>query len=249
MNRTKTNLMVGMFGIAAVGLMAATQGCSSTSSSGGTGGGGGHIVTGSGGSDGGSLSDGSAACTKITTPLIADFGADGGAGLVTGGAFAFQQSPLMPATFDTSTGALKATFNTGAPTGMYPYAGFGLGFPTCSDVTAFTGVKFNISGTLSAGCTIQFSLTDRVHTTLGTGFGTCTVANGCYAGNKGFTLPATPTDMTILFSDITTAGVPATPIVSPDEATGVQWQLNVAGGDGSGGCVGDVTIDNVTLVP
>ncbi len=87
---------------------------------------------------------------------------------------------------------------------MYPYLGVGYPFNACVNASAYTGVKFNISGTLTTGCTIQFSVVDKQHSTVANN-GTCTEAN-CYASAKIFPLPATATDVTVLFSEQTGGG-------------------------------------------
>jgi hypothetical protein len=256
MDRTKASkFTVGMVGLAAVGLLAMTQGCSSSNGGSGTGGKGGattgtggHATGGAAGGGAGmtgtdSGTDGPAACAPVTDTPITDFGPDGGttssAGI--GAPYAFAGTVANP-TFSTTTGALVITINAGAPDGgAGTYAGVGLSINRCIDASAFHGVKFNAFGTLSAGCTIQFSLVDELHSTsppFGMG------APGSYAGAKVFTLPAAAADVTVLFSEIG-AGSPATPIVDPSKAINVQWQFNVP----ATGCTGSVTIDNVAFVP
>jgi hypothetical protein len=151
---------------------------------------------------------------------------------------------------NSSSGALVLTFNTGMATTQFPYAAVGLPFTACASATpAFTGVKFNISGTLT-GCTIQFSTIDKEHNTVANG-GTCTAAS-CYASALIFTLPATATDVTINFAAQTGGGTnPGAAVVDPTEITGIQWQVNPAGamnGDAGATCSGTVTIDNITFI-
>jgi len=199
MNRMKTRqLMMGMFGMAAAGLMVMSQGCSSTSN-GGTGG---TSGSGTGGKTGDAAAEGGGACTTAAA-LITDFG--GGATLpVNAVPYKGADKDLTVPTADPSSGALVININTGVPTTMYPYAYVGLSFNGCVDASAFTGVKFTASGTLSAGCSIQFSTVDKEHSTVGNN-GTCTETN-CYASSKVFPLPATPTDTTVLFLDQTGGG-------------------------------------------
>jgi hypothetical protein len=145
-----------------------------------------------------------------------------------------------------SGGALVATVDTGVPSTMYPYAYFGVPFAACVDASAFTGVKFNISGTLSTGCSIQFSTIDKEHNTVSNG-GTC-MATSCYASAKIFTLPSTAMDVTVPFLMQTGGGTDAAnPVVTPADVTGVQWQVNPAVGD-AGGCTGSVSISNISFV-
>jgi len=224
MNGTETRqLMIGMFGFAAVGLMVMTQGCSSSSSNNNT-----------------DASDGPMG--PVTNPLITDFSGMGGL-VGTGAPFTFQDTGLTAPTASIATGALVATFDTGVPTTMYPYAGFGMPFTAVSDVSMFAGVKFKASGTLSTGCTIQFSLADADHSA-SPPFGTCT--GSCYPGAKIFDLPASATDVTVMFADIGMGG-PSTP-TNTMKATAVQWQLNIPAGAAPATCSGSVTIDDVNLV-
>jgi hypothetical protein len=228
-----------------------------SSAKGGSTGSGGSSSTGSGGSSstgsGGSSSTGSggssAACAVPTAALITDFGTGT---YPVGTPYMGADTGLTAPTVSTSSGALVITVATGAPTTMYPYAYVGLPFNGCADASSYTGVKFNISGTLNTGCTIQFSVIDKEHSKVANN-GTCTT-NGagtqCYASAKVFTLPSSPTDVTIAFTDQTggasgddTAAAP----VDPRGVLNVQWQLNVPTGDASAGCTGTVTIDNITF--
>jgi hypothetical protein len=112
-------------------------------------------------------------------------------------------------------------------------------------------VTFTASGTLNTGCTIQFSVVDKEHsTTTNNGSCTSTASSGCYASAKIFTLPSTPTPVTIKFTDQTGGGSGANAAAAAVDPTGilnVQWQLNVPTGDASGGCTGNVVIDDVSF--
>jgi hypothetical protein len=255
-------LIMGVCGIAAVGMLAATQGCSSSSSSGGTGGGGGSTgVGGHGGAgQGGTGQDASAAdsgpplCTGIapTNTSISDFTPDGGtSGVSSGGVYTYAATDLTAPAVVTSTGSLVATIATGpVTTAGNNYAGFGISFNACTDASTYSGVKFNISGTLSTGCTIQFSATfsedAAPSSTAPVGRDSCT--GSCYPPSKIFALPATATDVTVNFADVT-GGAPLM-VIDKARLTGIQWQLNVpATTDAGGGCTGSVTIDNVVFVP
>jgi hypothetical protein len=196
---------------------------------------------------------GGSACTTVAAGAgaISSF-MDGGASVGIGTPYAGAQSGLTSPTFDSSSGALVLTFNTGVPTMQYPYAYVGIPFNACVNASAFTGVKFTASGSLSAGCTIQFSTLDKGHNTVAN-MGTCSAAS-CYPSSKIFTLPATAGDVTVNFLDQTGGGANAgAPVVDPTEITGIQWQINPVGpaaADAGGGmsCTGTVTIDNVTFM-
>ena len=158
---------------------------------------------------------------------------------------------LTVPTVDTSGGNLAITLATGAPSTMYPFAYVGLPFNSCADASAYTGVTFTASGTLNTGCTIQFSVVDKEHSTVAN-TGTCnpTTSTGCYASAKIFTLPSTPTPVTIKFTDQTGGGSgdnATAAAVDPTEILNVQWQLNVPTGDASGGCTGNVVIDDISF--
>ena len=267
MKDIRQRAFVGFIGLAAAGLL--SFGCSSSSPSSGTGGSTGHTggTTGTGGtgtgtggeatggSSAGGAGGGASACAAPTAALITDFS---GTGSQVGSPYKGADTGLTAPTVDTSGSSMVITLATGEPTTMYPYAFVGLPFNACVDAHTYTGVKFTASGTLSpAGCTVQFSVVDKEHSTP-TNNGTCTASN-CYASSKIFTLPSTATDVSVAFTDQTGGGAdPSAAAVDPTEILNVQWQFNVAHGtkaDGGaadaaatgGGCTGTVTIDNVTF--
>lgn len=228
--------MKSQFSITAlIGTLAFGAGCGSSSP--GTAG-----TTGTGGSGG------PGDCLAPSAALITDFGS----GMYPVGAPISGGDPngTVAPTVTTTTGALVVNFATGPSTAMYPYAYVVLPFmPHCMDAHTYTGVKFTISGTLNNGCFIQFSTVDKEHLppTIGGGgdFGTCTVAN-CYTSTKGIIpLPATPTDVTILFADQTAGGANPPVVVDPTQIMAVQWQVNPPPATS---CTGTVTIDNVNFM-
>jgi hypothetical protein len=262
MDGTKSRqLKIALCGLASLGMLAATQGCSSSNNSGaggstGSGGSttatGGHGTGGTTGGTGGAGVDAGPACTAVPADgKYTDFTADGGAasGLALSNIYTVADTAggLTAPTFSTSTGSLVVNFATGMPTSMYPYAGIGVPLAACANASAFTGVQFNISGTLNTGCTIQFSAIDKEHITIAN-MGICAAAN-CYPSSKGFTLPSTAMDVKIAFADQANGGMDtgAAPL-DPTKITGVQWQVNptgAMGGDAGVGCTGSITIDNV----
>lgn len=245
---------VGLIGLVSAGLI--SIGCSSSNTTGGTGGTtgthtggttgtstGGTTTTGTGGTTTTGTGGTTAACAAPSAALITDFS---GTGAQVSSPYKGADTGLTVPTVDTSGGNLAITIATGVPTTMYPYAYVGLPFNACVDGHTYTGVKFTASGTLNAGCTIQFSVVDKEHNTVANG-GTCT-ATSCYASSKIFTLPSTPTDVSVAFTDQTGGGAdPTAAAVDPTEILNVQWQFNVPVGDAAGGCTGNVTIDNVTF--
>ena len=229
-----------------------SNGSGGSSSKGGSTGSGGSSSTGSGGSSstgsGGSSSTGSggstAACAAPTADLITDFGTGT---YPVGTPYKGADTGLTAPTIDTSGGNLSITLATGAPSTMYPFAYVGLPFNSCVDGSSYTGVKFTASGTLNTGCTIQFSVVDKEHSTTANN-GTCT--GSCYASAKVFTLPSSPSTVMIAFTDQTGGGTGSNTTAAAVDPTGilnVQWQLNVPTGDASGGCTGNVVIDDVSF--
>jgi hypothetical protein len=267
-----TNIMTGD-GAGATGSAGSTSGAGSTGSAGSTSGGGSTGSTGGAGATGSAGSTDTAGTTGTagSTSLPGTAGTTGAAGststvdkppcaapgsaLVTdfgtgktlvGAPYKGADVGLAVPTVSTSTGALVIKLDTGPPSTPYPYAYVGLPLNMCTGAGAYTGVKFNISGTLSAGCTIQFSAVDQEHSTVAN-HGTCTIAN-CYPSSARFELPATPTDVTVLFVDQSGGGAdPGVGPLDPAHLLNLQWQVNPAVGD-AGGCTGTVTIDNVTFM-
>jgi hypothetical protein len=265
MKQCRNAALVGIVGLISAGLL--TAGCSSSSSSGtGKGGAGGGAgaggSTGQGGSgQGGSTGQGGAgtdagapACNGHTavqaTALITDFSGDGGSSSTVGNAYSFAAPSLTAPVTTTTSAGLVATIATGAPAASTDtYAGFGLPFNMCTDASAFSGVKFHISGTLSSACSIQFSaiFSEDAMVSANAAFATCTAAS-CYPPAAIFTLPATPSDVTVTFASVT-GGAPIMGMVKTAELNGIQWQINVPTSGDAGGCTGMVTITNVSFVP
>jgi hypothetical protein len=200
-------------------------------------------TTGNAGSTGNAGTGGGSACAAPVGTVITNFESTG----TVGTAYFFEDTGLTRLTADTAGGSLVLTVNSGVPTTMYPYLGVGYPFNACVNASAYTGVKFKASGTLTAGCTIQFSVVDKQHSTV-VNNGTCTESN-CYASAKVFPLPATPTDVTVLFSEQSGGGaaVGAAP-VDPTGLLNIQWQISPAGGAAPAACSGTVTIDDVTFI-
>jgi hypothetical protein len=224
---------------------------------GGAGSGGVRGSAGVGGGVGGAGGAGARPCTPATTVqapsggLIADFmGPDGGVNLG-GGFFVYSSSgPGAPA-ISTAGGVLQVAENQAA-TSAPQYVGAGLYFASCIDASAFTGVAFSISGTMS-GCTMQFATGDDQHQDP-------TTTPGFAAGVPGGYPPQTPIsagDVTVApqvvkvpFAGTTIAGNPATPL-DPRKAIFVLWQLTIPSATPTDGapaaCTADLTIDDVTF--
>jgi hypothetical protein len=267
MDGTKSRqLKIALCGIAAIGLFAATQGCSSSSTSSGTGGAGGgssstggktgtggSSTTGAGGSSTGAGGGGGMlGCTTAntmtapTSGLIADFMGDGSAGVeIMGGVSAYGGTAGPTATTNGTT--LHIAENT-APMSMPQYVGTVLYFSGCVDASGFTGVQLALSGTMT-GCTMQFSINDSEH-------GDSTTAQdpkasgpmGAYAPQLGVATPFAATLMVpFAGTGAPTGGMPATAI-DPAKLTGIQWQFTIAPAAEGGAptnCTADITIDDV----
>ena len=104
-------------------------------------------------------------------------------------------------------------------------------------------MTFKASGALSAGCSIEFSAIDKEHAVPANG-GTCTAPN-CYASSARFALPATPTDVTILFVDQRGGGAdPGVGPLDPADLLNLQWTVIPS----RPGCKSTVTIDDVMFL-
>ena len=215
----------------------------STASGGSTGSGG--TSSGSGG-DSGSGGASATACAAVTADLITDFGSGT---YPVGKFYAGAESDLKMPDVTIADGAMTIMLDSGTSTMMYPYAYVGLPFNACVDASAYKGVKFTVSGTLSDMCSIQFSTVDKEHNTVANN-GTCdptTATNmACYASSKVFALTADPTDVTVNFADQTGGGAAAdAAVVDPTQILGIQWQMNPPA---MGACTAMVTIKNVMFV-
>ncbi len=241
------------------GSAATTGGSTSTAGSPGTGGSGpastgtgGNTPTGTGGATstgttgGATSAAGSTAlgCTSTNTDvaatgaLIADFAGD--AGIEIKGGTSTYGGTAAP-TISTSGGALTITENAAATTSPQ-YVGAVLYFNNCVDAHTSAGVQFTISGTVSAGCTVQYSTNYTAADAAATDpKGSCTLAS-CYSPQKTLTIPATATQMQIAWADTGTAGSPVG-AVDPTTLTSIQWQFTIAAGTGT--CTANLSITNV----
>jgi hypothetical protein len=239
--------------VATVGLLAACgSGNSPAPGTGGAPGGGtGGVLGANGGSGGGSGSTGRDCTTSNwraapTDGLIADF-TDADAGINLGGSFFPypQGSPAAP-TFTTTGGILHVTENAPA-TSAAQYLGLTIAFGGCVDATAFTGVKFSISGSIS-GCALNYSTCDVEHQDVAFGSPLATGPAGSYQPYSGITeAQLTPAPQTLMMPFMARSpGNPATPL-DPTKLIFVLWQFNVdpvtAGGESA--CIADLTIDDV----
>ena len=247
----------GAGGSPSVGGSSATGGSGTSSSSTGVGGSGvGGSGTSSSGTGGASSAGGSTGvgggtavtgCNASNTDtarsdgLIADFvgtGADAGIEVVGGTTtYGGTGAPSVAIT----GGALNITDNAAATTAAQ-YVGAVLFFNNCVDASAYTGVQFTISGSIT-GCTMQYSTNYSGADDASTDpKGSCMLGNGkCYSPQKEITTSITSTDTQIQVPWATTGGAPVGP-VDPKTLTGIQWQLTIGT---TGTCAANVTIKNV----
>jgi hypothetical protein len=211
------------------------------------------------GADGGGTDPTSPALTDFS--MAGDAGGDGGTpswsmqngkwgipGNLTGSIFSYRG----PKT--TATDWPDATVTNGALTDSGQvvsgdYAGIGMSFDQCVNAPSFTGVSFTLTGN-KAGCTLQFQL-QTLDQQATSNKGLCdTCLNSCYVFPKtdiDTTIdPATPTAVTVNFSDLAGTGLPSAAADFQKEMIGFQWHLQAGS---SGACTGVVLqVDNVAFV-
>jgi hypothetical protein len=266
-------MKMGLCGLATVGLLVATQGCSSSSNSGtgGAAGGGSAGAKGTGGTTGGGtggstvVDAGPPLCTGMAwtgAPLITNFSdvpADGGTNLrvgTQGGIYTY--------------GGTVTTVENGAlhVTGTYPastattaqYVGFGLYFDNCIDATAYSGFSFKLTGSLGTCDMLAIGAAFPQDQPLppASGHGACvpTATAGCFGPGGPFTVASTGVTFASMANGSPVATVTAD---AKSRVTGINigWHSPLAGaaGDGGGdagaggGCTVDFTIDDIAFTP
>jgi len=240
-----------------------TAGSNSTGTAGTTGNAGttGTAGNSSGGSGGGGASGTALGCMTSElapsppAPIIADFtSVDGGASIPIGGTFTYASpTGAVAPTATVTSGGWHIVLNAPGMASAAQYIGVGIYFngnaagDACIDGTPYTGIKFDISGSI-AGCTAQYSTNDSEHSDA--------VANpsdkkaggpaGAYAPQASLT-PATAVAtvmMPFAGTGAPAGGSPATGI-DKQKLTGVQWQFTIAAGTAT--CMVDIVIDNVSF--
>ncbi|HXD25042.1 MAG TPA: hypothetical protein VN609_03875 [Propionibacteriaceae bacterium] len=135
--------------------------------------------------------------------------------------------------------------------GAQGYAGAGLFFLSCVNASSFSSVLFTASVTAGSmtGCSWQVQLQTQdqrpTSATSPTG-GTCNPDAGasCYR-YPTTTLTAPTTTATTFTEGFTLFNNPASsPIATPTQITGIQWQVNSAN-SGAGTCTVELRIDNI----
>jgi hypothetical protein len=234
------------------GAAGATGGAGTAGSAGNGGSAGGAAGSGGGGS-GGVFAGCFAGTVTPTSPTVTDFTpVDGGASIpFMGGPTSFgTPSPEVNLT----GGNLHAQVTVVA--GPEPQTvGFGIYFGRCIDAGAYSGVKFDMSGTV-LGCTMTYAVNfseDDWNAGLvdagtgGGGNGACTLGmDACYPPSTTITA----TNQTVAFSAVS-GGSPAH-AVDKNRVTGMTWQFAIDARPDGGpnmACSIDVIIDNIVFVP
>lgn len=226
------------------GAAGTTGGATGTTTGGAAGTTGGMAGTTGGATAAGSTSIGCPTTVTPTAPLIADFvgtGADAGIEIIGGiSTYASPSGSTAAPTYSISGGALNIT-ESGTPNAAPQYVGTVLYFNDCINASSFTGVKFDISGTMT-GCTMQYStnfMEDDANSS--DPKGSCT-ASSCYAPQKTVTPTTTSTTVSVPFVGGGTGGAPVT-TVDTAALTGIQWQFTI----GTANCVANVSVTNITF--
>jgi hypothetical protein len=273
MTETKTRALVAMVGLLSVGL---AVGCSSSGSSttdagtgkGGSGGsttgtggkgGSGGSGTGTGGSTGSGGSTTALGCPASDPPptggIIGDFMSDAGIEIMGGiTAYGVNGTAVAAPTFAINGGALKIMQNAAAATaaqyvGVVIYFNGNTAGTDCIDAHTYTGVKFDLSGSV-AGCSVQYSTNDSAHTAMSSTDLKAGGPAGSYSPQATLTAAQITTAVQTIMMPFTgtgapSGGSPATPL-DPTKLEGVQWQFTIPAA-GTAPCVANLTIDNVTF--
>ncbi len=265
MGIAKRALFIATTGLVSAGLI--SFGCSSSNSA-TTGSGGSTGMSASGGSagtrtstTGGSASaagaannqDAGNACTGKTDVaptggVIDEFTAVGDAGTtpsgIPGGYATYSDPPGAPLTLTFVNGTAHIVENA-AGTASPRYVGFVIYFNDCINASAFTGIEFTISGTMT-GCTLQLSAnySENDNKASDPAKGSCSMppAPDCYSNQKGVTdITTTQTSVQVPWSGFA-GGVP-TGLTDSTQLTGIQWQLTIPAGTGT--CAADISISDV----
>jgi hypothetical protein len=198
-------------------------------------------------------------CTPSNTSMapadgfIADFAEAGSRGIEISGGIVTYPAPKVggPSSpgYTIAGGALTVTVNV-SPTSKPQFVGALVSFDKCIDASAFSGVQFTISGSLS-GCQMQYATGDVAHQDITLGSRYASGPAGAYPPQ--FRIAAddlTSTSRTIKapFARPDIRGNPATAF-DPTKLIFTLWQFTVpVAPEDDGGiemCTGSVTIDDV----
>lgn len=199
-------------------------------------------------------------CTVSDPPpsaTIADFQiVSGGLPVIPiGGTFTYSSPISSPApTATVSNGRWHITVSATGMQQTAQYLGVGMYFngnlagTDCVDASAFTGVRFDVGGTVTGACSASFEIDDSEHSDSSFG-GKASCPPGAYAPT--FLLSSPPVGVTQTISvPFTGMGAPigGNPTTAIDKAklVGLIWQFTLVQGV-TGSCRVDLTIDNVTF--
>jgi hypothetical protein len=204
-----------------------------------------QLLPGSAGGAGGSTDGSATSCTKANTfvapanGVIADFT----------GNDSFYTFNLGPTAFTPRDGVLNIVENQPAEDKVQ-YPGLGINFPSCVDASAFSGVEFTFSGTVS-GCVMQFAInyTEDLPTS-NSPLGSCP-QSVCYPPAVSIEPTSAPTTTRIAWSD-RGGFVPGAPVAYPDDpraVVDVQWNFVIpaAADGGADTCLANVDISGLTF--
>ena len=172
------------------------------------------------------------------TSTTGDYSFMGG---VQGGTYTYQMGALKLDTVGTTVLNVKGNVKA--------YDGFGLYFATCTDASAYTGVSFSVKGNVGPKGTLNFRVQTNTNTAINMQYmkGQCVSTatdtyNDCHASSIDIPVSATPTVVTVMWSQLT-GGVPIAAVTGKD-VMGLEWALDwtpaPAGtaGAGAGGASG-----------
>ncbi len=155
--------------------------------------------------------------------------------------------PFIKPTYTTDNGTLNISADFPQTAGPQ-YIGTTLYFLSCLDASAFTGVEFTISGSITSACQLVFGANDVVHDDHASDpKGSCDAGSMCYSPNMAVKMAVTSTPTTIQVPWIMGSSVPDVPL-DPSQLVGVQWQFTIAPAADGGtpqNCTADLHITNV----
>lgn len=155
-------------------------------------------------------------------------------------------APVVVPVNDTNgfTQALQVSLNPGVatdPANAFLGFGFGFGGPPCLDASAYTGVRFTITGDLGT-CGLSFALTPSQDNSVAFGpFGTCTLDN-CLPPSTG---PIGTGTTTVHFTDLT-GGNPL-PNLDPTALNAISWNVTPPTDGVTAPCVATFTVSNIAF--
>lgn len=152
--------------------------------------------------------------------------------------------PTYPLVSDACSGAWRVTGTVGT------YSGIGLWMETCIvDMSAYSGISFNIGGTVGATGQMKLSISTNGNLapdTCKTNKGTCMLGDGCLAASTMITVPSSMSTVQVAFDSLT-GGAPEAG-VNAAEITGIQLEFDCTDCTTAPYEV-NLTIDDITLTP